>query len=644
MPSSAFEEPAGFHLVRFHERITDEARALVIGAGLQIAGYEPGNAYLVWGTAQQADRASALRPVRSVRPVPAGRKTATALLGPGSEVKLFDVTFHRQALAPVLDLLDRAEAVRTMSPVRAGGSLRTARVSLPASSLERVVAHPAVLFVSPAVTRVDLHDELTDQILAGNLNPEGTQPVPGYAPWLEALGLSGSGTTVAVVDTGITDHHPDLLDKVVDRHAYGGPVSTSGHGTVVGHIVAGDPPLGDLPSDINGFAFGYGVAPDAALVDQKALDGLTAFSIGPYLARDAWRSGARIQNNSWGAAPEDALDNGYVNEVRLYDEMTRDADGESAGPEELLMVFSAGNDGAEGIQIPQEAKNIIAVGATESGRILGNDYVSQAPIDRVADFSTRGPTTDGRVFPTVSAPGNWVVGARGPEMTFNIAFWPCPPPPTGAGLYCAARGTSFSAPHGAGAAALIHQWWEREHGDLPSPAMVKALLVNGAQDIGEPDIPNPEEGWGRINLGNVFRGIPDAWEDQGLVLDGPGETTSWVVDADGSAPLRTTLAWTDAPAVVGADPALVNDLDLVVELLDDHQTPVMRWLGNVFREGRSEEGGEPDRLNNVENVFLDTPEPGRYRITVRAENVPGDGVPSNAEPTDQDFALVVRAT
>jgi hypothetical protein len=62
----------------------------------------------------------------------------------------------------------------------------------------------------------------------------------------------------------------------------------------------------------------------------------------------------------------------------------------------------------------------------------------------------------------------------------------------------------------------------------------------------------------------------------------------------------------------------------------------------VFAGGVSVAGGSPDRLHNVENVFLDEPVAGTYRVTVRAHNVPGDGVPHNDDPTDQDFALVVR--
>jgi hypothetical protein len=307
-------------------------------------------------------------------------------------------------------------------------------------------------------------------------------------------------------------------------------------------------------------------------------------------------------------------------------------------------VFSAGNEGENAIAVPQEAKNLITVGATQSGRLYGGTRLTLVgDIEEIARFSTLGPTSDGRVFPTVVTPGERVASQRSPENVYMSTNGACVSPPEGAGLYCVASGTSFAAPHVSGAAALIREWWSEHHGAEPSPAMIKALLVNGATDLKARDIPNPSEGWGRVNLGNVFGPTPGTYVDQSVVLGGPGERHEMAIEvAEGSGPLRVTLAWSDAPASLGADPALVNDLDLVVELLDGGGDPVQAWLGNVFTEGASVAGGSPDRLNNVENVFLDEVPAGTYRVTVIAHNVPGDGVPFTEDPTDQDFALAVR--
>jgi subtilisin-like proprotein convertase family protein len=107
------------------------------------------------------------------------------------------------------------------------------------------------------------------------------------------------------------------------------------------------------------------------------------------------------------------------------------------------------------------------------------------------------------------------------------------------------------------------------------------------------------------------------------------------VPSDLSKPLRATLAWTDAPGAVSSCPSLVNDLDL--ELVQDGK---MSWRGNAFNNGSSTAGGPTDFLNNVEQVIQPAPS-GHYTLTVRAAALAGDGVPGNADSTDQDFALVV---
>jgi hypothetical protein len=199
----------------------------------------------------------------------------------------------------------------------------------------------------------------------------------------------------------------------------------------------------------------------------------------------------------------------------------------------------------------------------------------------------------------------------------------------------------MASPHVAGSVALIHDWWrERNGGDDPSPAMDKALLVNTATDLKTPDIPNRNEGWGRVNLRALFD--PQAsriYLDESVVLSDLAEAHSLsVTPADPTQPLRATLVWTDppgAPAETPSTPALVNDLDLTV-VTDTGVT----YRGNTFKAGQSLPDGPADRRNNVENVFLTSPA-GTYRIAVTAANLPADGAPELGDQTDQSFALVI---
>jgi hypothetical protein len=88
-------------------------------------------------------------------------------------------------------------------------------------------------------------------------------------------------------------------------------------------------------------------------------------------------------------------------------------------------------------------------------------------------------------------------------------------------------------------------------------------------------------------------------------------------------------------------PAIVNDLDLEITI-----GGVTVYRGNNFDGAYSVEGGEPDRLNSVESIYLPpqllpTGIQGNFTITVRAANIAGDGVPGNETGLDQDFALVI---
>jgi hypothetical protein len=79
----------------------------------------------------------------------------------------------------------------------------------------------------------------------------------------------------------------------------------------------------------------------------------------------------------------------------------------------------------------------------------------------------------------------------------------------------------------------------------------------------------------------------------------------------------------------------VNNLDLEVTVGGN------TYRGNVFSGGSSITGGSADTRNNVESVFLPSGTSGSFTVTVRATNMAGDGVPGNADTTDQDFALII---
>jgi hypothetical protein len=473
---------------------------------------------------------------------------------------------------------------------------------------------------------------MSSQIVAGNYT--AGVPFVGYQTWLNTVGFDGSGVIWSITDTGVDYQHPDLNTRIVGGHDYPGctPVPGEpgndcggGHGTHVSGIVGGDATAGF--SDPQGFKYGFGIAPGVSFFAQNSVD-----NGGPWPPAGGWQEhskwavlgGAVGGNQSWTTGEGTA--HGYQASERTHDIMVHDGNFDTPSvAEPYIQVFSAGNSGPGSMTLtsPKEAKNIITVASSSNYRI-GN-------IDTISGFSSRGPAVDGRIKPDITAPGDQIASTR------NDTGGSCSTPIAGTNnMYAYCAGTSMAAPHISGSVALVTEWWRSFNGGAdPSPAMAKALLVNGTVEMGTADRPNFNEGWGRVHLTNVVNnGATMVYKDQQLIFNNTGDNQVLAVGIpDPTKPLRVTVVWADAPGAVGANPALVNNLDLTV------QTDGNTYRGNVFSGGWSTTGGASDIKNNVENVFVQSPG-GDAVITINATAIVGDGVYYSGDTTDQNFALV----
>ncbi len=464
----------------------------------------------------------------------------------------------------------------------------------------------------------------------------------------------GEGQIVAVADTGLDEGPPDFDERIVGIVALGRQNDASaphGHGTHVSGSVLGD-----------GTASGgkiRGAAPQAKLFFQSLLDargrlGGLPLDLGD-LFEEAYLAGARIHNNSWGAATGSMY---TINAIEVDEFVAQHRD--------MLIVISAGNEGQAANRLnsergfvdwlsigsPASCKNALTVGASRSSRTSGgyaNLTYKQAwpgdfpdsPIgdERVsgdaqgmAAFSSRGPCDDRRIKPDVVAPGTDIASAKSSRAPLRNFWGPFP----GNGSYAFLGGTSMAAPLVAGCAALVREHYVKEQEHQPSAALLKATLINSTRWLTGEDavadfanLPNFHQGFGCIYMPWAIPNpsepklkleFVDTWQHPRKQFRRSGQRFRFRLRISGGEWLRICLTWTDVAAR-----ALQNNLNLFVQ----HEPSRKKWMGNADLPMGLK---IPDPDNNVEVVRLENPPPGDYLIQISATNL---------LQTPQDFALVV---
>ena len=251
-------------------------------------------------------------------------------------------------------------------------------------------------------------------------------------------------------------------------------------------------------------------------------------------------------------------------------------------------------------------------------------------------------------------------------------------PTTGTHHYRFESGTSLSAADVSGTLGLMQEFFQQRLKITNSPAMMKALLINGARSIGgrglydfQVNSPINFQGWGQVNLPTSLQPCLS-----NIVVAPLGPSSVYLFDQNSTnalatgqrhtfnvkpdeiglgQDLRVTLVWTDPPGNPVAGVKLVNDLDLIVTNLESGEV----YFGNDIVAGsdvnmpwdpkdtNTTRIPIPDTVNNVENVYLHPsfygPLGSNYSITVVGRRVNANAVTAHTNDVAQDFALVISS-
>ena len=471
-------------------------------------------------------------------------------------------------------------------------------VELPAADITALADEDAVQWIEPPLPRLSMNNNSNRARVGAD-----TVAQPPYS-------LDGSGVTVLVYDGGTAyAGHADFGGRCTVRDTSG----THYHSTHVAGTVGGDGSASG--GTYRGMAPGvtiesYGFEQEGGLhegflyTDPGDIEDDYSEAITTY--------GADIANNSIGT---NTAPNGFDCEWEgnygatgvLIDTIVR-GDGTNplfAAP--FRIVWANGNERGSGrcgttyhtTAPPACAKNHITVGALNS-----ND-------DSVTSFTSWGPTDDGRLKPDISAPGCQSDDDEGVTSCDTD------------GGYLSICGTSMASPTVCGLGALLIQDYRQQYPGEPDfrNSTLKTLLAHTAADqVTAEDNLGPDYiyGYGSVRIqpavdllrsGNFIENQVDQGDTYSVI----------VIVSPGDAEMRATLAWDDVPGTPNVNPVLVNDLDLRV--FDATNNQYFPWTLDPSDPGAPAARTQADHLNNIEQVVIDSPAPGAYRVEVYGHNV-----------------------
>jgi hypothetical protein len=516
------------------------------------------------------------------------------------------------------------------------GEARRARVltiSLPLWRQEALAGLDAVRWIEPSLPPPRNESERARASIGADVGA-----IPAGRP-------NGAGVVVGVLEEGHAQtNHPDFGGRVSQGDS--GSMSYLPHTTMTAGMIAGS----GAQSLANGAAAANqwrGVAPAASILTYNYLnlppggDAITKYINDVTEAVE--KDGVDLMNNSWGDFSCTPLAFGdYVGRAPFLDGVVKGSLGRP-----VSIVFSAGNnrngffrpDGSIDMSCltaktlpfanyttlnhPKSAKNMIVVGAVDSAN------------NQMSVYSNWGPTRDGRIKPDLVAAGHHNGKS---ESNVSVLNNPLGTPPGNANqqdyrvpifdnqyVYGWYAQTSSAAAEVSGGLALMIDGWRKAFPNRadPLPSTLRAVLVNNTVDLDSATTwfnrgPDFAAGYGLVQINTSVQSLERGDALEGSLAQGE-EKRYFVAVPAGASSVRMTLAWDDEAANPGTNPALVNDLDLVV--IDPNGSRRYPWTLNPANPTADAVRTVEDHVNNLEQVQVDTPIAGNWSLIVRGTKV-----------------------
>src|SRR5690554_1750634 len=393
-----------------------------------------------------------------------------------------------------------------------------------------------------------------------------------------SAGRNYTGLDIGVVcrDDGIVGPHIDFQGRIDNSLATG---TNQSHGDGVSGIMSG---AGNLDPSNRGMAAGsllYVTNYQANFLDSATLSLINTGT-------------AVITNSSYSNGCNDG-----------YTTITQTVDNQVYTIPNLQHTFSAGNSNGNncGYGAGSQWGNITG------GHKQGKNVIATANVffdGSLVTSSSRGPAHDGRIKPDIAANGQNQISTA--ENNTYQSF----------------GGTSGASPGIAGVSAQLYQAYSEANGNvLPPSALIKATLLNTANDAGNVG-PDYKFGWGIVNGLRAAKLIEDG-RFLSASISQSGSNNHSINVPTGTKQVRFMVYWSDRPASPGANPALVNDLDLVVT--DPSSATHLPWVLDHTPDPAKLDlpaTRGPDHLNNMEQVLINNPAAGNYNINISGFNVP----------------------